>query len=197
MPITKINLNKAAKLDFDIKIDGINSNEKISAYFYIETGLFSLCFTGISGTNSYSFNIPSLKGIVPIGVYACKLCIVCEENIFTPLVDSVELFVPVVVSSSLKTTTTAPTTGISVSLSGVNNLNSASAIETDTNFVDILDTIVQTNESKTFNNVQIQPDKANKLLKYVSKLAESKKKEFSSFFESAPSQSIITFLSKI
>ena len=89
MKLTTLKLDEESELEFSLQIFG--TTEKTSDIrFTIEAEDYSLSFNGIVENDSVKVKIPKLKGILPHGVYECKMEVIVGDKIFSPLKEDIE-----------------------------------------------------------------------------------------------------------
>lgn len=94
MLLGRLELTESANLEFGLEVQG--TDEKTSNIrFVIEGPEYSLMCRCEDKEGTINVHVPKLKGIIPAGIYECRLEVIIDGKIFTPLKESIE-FNPVV-----------------------------------------------------------------------------------------------------
>lgn len=99
--LSKLQLNEETELAFNISVTG-TTEQTSSVRLCIEGSIFDIVLHGKVEGDTVKFVVPKLKSILESGVYGCKMEIIIDDKVFTPLNESLE-FLPLVEFSVAKT----------------------------------------------------------------------------------------------
>ena len=94
MLLGRLDLTESANLEFGLEVQGTEDNPS-QVRFVIEGPDYGLVCRCEDMDGTLHVQIPKLKGIIPSGIYECRLEVIIDGKIFTPLKESIE-FNPVV-----------------------------------------------------------------------------------------------------
>jgi len=89
MSLSTLRLDEESELEFSIEVFG--TTEPSSSIRFVITGdKFDISLSATEKSGDVKVKIPKLKGILPDGEYQCRVEVVIDDKIFTPLEDTVE-----------------------------------------------------------------------------------------------------------
>jgi hypothetical protein len=94
MILSKLQLDESHEIDFAISITG-TTEQTSDVRLFIEGKDYDVVCHGKLDNGNVKFNVPKLKGIIDSGIHECRMEVVIDGKIFTPLKESLE-FMPLV-----------------------------------------------------------------------------------------------------